>query len=294
MTRTGETSPHDFRRTETLERVHQHAISAVFEAFARSGGASLSTVLRQPCTLALQSTEQISWTDLAESFGDGTHFFTFSLPPLAGTAVLTLPTVQALAMVDLRLAGTGDDDYPDRVLTEIEQELLAPVISGLLDELARTLSRLQETTPTLGAQESNVQFVAVATPTEMCLVARFSCELMEREATEFVLCLPFTTVRQLVEAMYSGPSRDSGDGTTSSERLARQRLQEVPLELILQFPSFTTTPKALLNLGVGDELHLGYPTDRPLEVRAEGVLVALATIGRSGVRKACSITEEVL
>ena len=291
MTRSRETSPHDFRRTETLERVHHHAIGAVFEAFARTSGASLSAVLRQPCTLALQSMEQVTWEDLAVSFGEGTHFFTFSLPPLAGTALLTLPTVQALAMVDLRLAGTGEEEYPDRVLTEIEQELLAPVISGLLDELAKTLARLQATTPKLGVQESNIQFVTVASASEMCLAARFSFELMEREPTEIVLCLPFTTVRQLVEVMYGRPS---GDGTTPSERFARQRLQEVPLELILQFPSFTTTPKALLNLGVGDELHLGFSTDRPLEVRAEGVLVALATIGRSGVRKACSITEEVL
>ena len=63
---------------------------------------------------------------------------------------------------------------------------------------------------------------------------------------------------------------------------------------MLQFPSFGSTPEALLDLAVGDELHLGLSTDRPLEVRAEGQLIALATIGRSGVRKACCITEEVL
>ena len=73
----------------------------------------------------------------------------------------------------------------------------------------------------------------------------------------------------------------------------RRRLQDVPIDLVLQFPSFETTPEALLTLAVGDELHLGLATDRPLEVRAEGLLVARATIGRSGVRKACSITEEV-
>ena len=68
---------------------------------------------------------------------------------------------------------------------------------------------------------------------------------------------------------------------------------DVPVDLVLQFPTFDSTPDALMSLAVGDELHLGLPTDRPLEVRVDGVLVARATIGRSGLRKACAITEEV-
>jgi flagellar motor switch protein FliM len=140
---------HDFRRTETLERVHLHAISVMLDGFARHASARLSTVLRQPSVLSLRTMDQLTWAEISTNLDNGLHFLTFSLPPLAGQGVLAIPTAEALAVVDLRLAGTGEEEYAERVLTEIEQELLAPVAEGVLDELGKTLARLQPTTPTL-------------------------------------------------------------------------------------------------------------------------------------------------
>lgn len=284
---------HDFKRTETLERVHLHALSVMLDSFARHASARLSTVLRQPSVLALRSLDQLTWAEISNTLDEGLHFLTFSLPPLAGQGVVAVPTAEALAVVDLRLAGTGEEDSPERVLTEIEQELLAPVAEGVLDELAKTLARLQPTTPTLEMQEANVQFVTVAPPTETCLAAHLSFSLGSRPECELVLCLPFMMMRQLAELMRSRPGH-LGEGAAAAQAVdVRHRLHDVPVDLVLQFPTFTSTPDALMTLAVGDELHLGLATDRPLEVRVDGLLVARATIGRSGLRKACAITEEV-
>ena len=98
---------HDFRRTETLERVHLHAMSVMLDSFARHASARLSTVLRQPSVLALHSLDQLTWGEISNKLGNGLHFLTFSLPPLTGQGVVAIPTAEALAVVDLRLAGTG-------------------------------------------------------------------------------------------------------------------------------------------------------------------------------------------
>jgi flagellar motor switch protein FliM len=284
---------HDFKRTETLERVHLHAMSVMLDSFARHASARLSTVLRQPSVLSLRSLDQLTWGEISNNLANGLHFLTFSLPPLAGQGVVAIPTAEALALVDLRLAGTGEEEYSERVLTEIEQELLAPVADGILDELAKTLARLQPTTPALEMQEANIQFVSVAPPTETCLAAHLTFTLGNRPDCEMVLCLPFMMMRQLADVMRSRPGH-LGDGAASSRTMdVRHRLHDVPVDLVLQFPTFNSTPDALMTLAVGDELHLGLPTDRPLEVRVDGVLVARPTIGRSGLRKACAITEEV-
>jgi len=284
---------HDFRRTETLERVQLHTMSMMLDAFARHASARLSTVLRQPCVLALRSLDQVTWAEVSSTLEDELHFLTFSLSPLPGQGVVAVPTPEALAMVDLRLAGTGEEEYLEGVLTEIEQELLAPVAEGILDELAKAFSRVQPTTPVLEMQEANVQFVTVASPTDTCVTARLAFSLGNRRECEAVLCLPFMMLRPLAEAMRSRPGHLADDGAVTLAADVRRRLHDVPVDVVLQFPSFESTPDALMTLAVGDELHLGLPTDRPLEVRAEGLLVALATIGRSGVRKACAITEEV-
>lgn len=284
---------HDFKRTETLERVHLHAMSVMLDSFARHASARLSTVLRQPSVLALRSLDQMTWGEISNNLASGLHFLTFSLPPLAGQGVVAMPTAEALAVVDLRLAGTGEEEYSERVLTEIEQELLAPVAEGIIDELAKTLARLQPTTPTLDMQEANIQFVSVAPPTETCLAAHLAFTLGNRAECEIVLCLPFMMMRQLADVMRTRPGHLSDGAAASRTMDVRHRLHDVPVDLVLQFPTFNSTPDVLMTLAVGDELHLGLPTDRPLEVRVDGVLVARATIGRSGLRKACAITEEV-
>jgi flagellar motor switch protein FliM len=289
----GQITRHDFRRTKTLDRFHVHTVGMVLESFARLATTPLSTVLRQPCSLSLHSLDQVTWADVSQSLDDSLHYVTFTMPPIPGSSVLALPIGEALAIVDLRLAGSGEGDYSERMLTEIEQELLAPVVGSVLDELGRAVARLQPTEPRLEHHESNVQFVTIAGPGDTTLLARFALSIGSRPPSELIICLPLPTVRQLVEGS-TGPAGGLDESSAAGSAEARRRLQEVPLDLVLQFPSFGSTPQALLNLAVGDELHLGLSTDRPLEVRAEGQLIALATIGRSGVRKACCITEEVL
>ncbi len=284
---------HDFRRTKTLDRFHVHTVGMVLESFARLATTPLSTVLRQPCSLSLVSLDQVTWAEAGQSLDNTLHYVTFTLPPAPGSSVLALPIADALAIVDLRLAGSGEGDYPERMLTEIEQELLSPVVGSVLDELKRALARLQPTEPRLEQHESNVQFLTIAAPGDTTLLAHFDLSIGSRPTSQLIMCLPLPTVRQLVEGP-TGHGDELNEASDASSAEARRRLQEVPLDLVLQFPSFGSTPEALLDLAVGDELHLGLSTDRPLEVRAEGQLIALATIGRSGVRKACCITEEVL
>jgi flagellar motor switch protein FliM len=284
---------HDFRRTDLLERVDLQAIHGLVEAFTRSATQKFSSTLRQPCSFTLERLDQVTWRDLVEELESGMYFFTFSLAPLVGRAVLAIPTEEVLAIVDLRLAGSGDDDFSGRAPSEIDQAFLAPIIEDLVRELAKALARVQTTAPVLETQEGNVQFVAIGSPSEMCMVARLSFAMANRAPREMVVCLPFAMVRTLINGMQAGASLSDANRKDSFVTDVRQSLTKVPLVVVFQFPSFTTTPAELLTLRVGDSLGLGHPKGRPLEVRAEGLLVALAEICSSGVHKACEISEEI-
>lgn len=284
---------YDFRRTDLLERVDLQAIEGMVTAFVRSATQLLTSTLRHPCTLALERVDQVTWGEAGEELEQGFYAFVFSLPPMAGQGVLAIPTEEALALVDLRLAGTGDEDYSGRVPSDIDQSFLAPIVSGVLAELATAFHRAQATTPSLDGQEGNIQFVSIAAPAEMCTVARCMLTVAERPCRESVLCLPSTTVRALLDALRNRAPAGAANRPDRFSDDARRRIMEVPLDVVFQFPSFSTTPADLLMLQVGDRLGLGHPKGRPLEVRAEGKLVALAEICSSGVHKACEITEEV-
>jgi flagellar motor switch protein FliM len=284
---------HDFRRTELIERVHLQALQGLLEAFTRSATQQLTSTLRQHCAFSLEKLDQVTWRDLAEELERDMYFFTFSLSPLSGRAVLAIPTEEVLAFVDLRLAGAGDDDFSGRVPSEIDQAFLAPIIEVMVGELSNALSRIQVTVPLLEAQEGNVQFVSIASPAEMCMAARLSFAVAARAPRQAVLCLPFSMVRMLIDALRNRTAAGDQSRRDSVAEGTRHRLLEVPLDVVFQFPSFVTTPAELLTLRVGDSLGLGHPKGRALEVRAEGLLVALAEICSSGVHKACEIKEEI-
>ena len=283
---------YDFRRTDLLERVDLQAVEGMIKAFTLSAAQHLTSTLRQQCTFALEKVDQVTWGDLTGELEHGRYFFVFSLSPLAGHGVLAMPTEEALAIVDLRLAGSGDDDYSDRVPSEIDQAILAPSIEGVLGELGRSFGRAQVTQPSLDSQEASIQFASIAGPAEMCIAARCEFTIADRPPCQALLCLPSTMTRMLVDGLRNKASvGETRPGVVAVA--ARRRIMEVPLGLVFQFPSFVTTPAELLTLQVGDSLGLGHPKGRPLEVRAEGKLVALADICSSGVHKACEIVEEV-
>lgn len=285
---------HDFRRGDVIERVNLQAIQGLLETFARSATQKFTTLLHQPCVFEINKLDQLSWADLIKEVENGMYFFTFSLSPLAGRAVLAIPTDEALALVDLRLAGSGDDDFSDRIPSEIDQAFLAPIIEDFIGELGQALSRIQATVPILEAQEANILFVSIASPSEMCIVVRSTFFVANRPKKELLICLPLVMVRMLIEALQSKQAAvDENEGDIFAAD-AKLRILETPVDVVFQFPGIATTPGDLISLKVGDTLGLGHPTGRPLEVRAEGVLVALAEICSSGVHKACEIKKEVM
>ena len=192
---------HDFRRTDLLERLHLQAVQGLLEAFGRGASQHLTSVFRQHCSFTLGGLEQVTWSDLADGLDPGMYFFTFSLAPLPGRGLLAIPTQEVLAFVDLRLAGTGEDDFSGRIPSEIDQAFLAPIIDGLIAELSKALARIQTTTPALEAQEANIQFVSVASPSEMCMAATCSFTVATRPSRQAVICLPFSMVRMLVDGL---------------------------------------------------------------------------------------------
>ncbi len=283
---------HDFSRGDVIERANLQAMQKLLENFARSATQKFTSTLHQPCMFEFEGFDQLAWSDLVEEFETGMYFFTFSLPPIEGRAVLAIPTEEVLAIVDLRLAGSGDDDYSGRIPSEIDQAFLTPIFEDFIGELGNAFARIQNTSPTLEAQEANILFVSVGSPSEMCMVIRLSFFVADRPPREALICLPFEMVRTFIDFLKAKTALVE-KGRKESLLDTHRRLMDVPMDVVFQFPSILTTPAELLTLRVGDSLGLGHPKGRPLEVRAEGILVALADICSSGVHKACEIKEEV-
>nr|WP_276511157.1 FliM/FliN family flagellar motor C-terminal domain-containing protein [Kineosphaera limosa] len=66
-------------------------------------------------------------------------------------------------------------------------------------------------------------------------------------------------------------------------------MHDVALPVTVAFDSISLPSKDLLQLEVGDVLPLRHPTNQPLTMSADGVIVAKAVPGSHGNRLACQI-----
>jgi flagellar motor switch protein FliM len=281
---------HDFHRTETLDRQYVPALSAAFDAFARRGSVELSTALRRATQFSVLSLRELSWREVTAILGERPYLATFNLDPLNGTAILSLKLETVVRMLDFRLGGGTQAAFVGHSdLTDTDFAVLGGVITPLLTELADSLSRVKEVSAVSVSQESSIQFVQLAGPNEMFLVSQFQLCVGEDDPVEMILAFPFALVRQITEAMRSGTrARDD-----AASRVDEAVVTQANLELWLEFPSVRLPSTEVSELKVGDVIRLFHPLREPLDLRAEGVLVARAAQGAVGSKVVCSILEEV-
>ena len=284
---------HDFRRPEGLTRPQRELVEAALARFSEFADDELTIMMRRPTTLTLEGVDESTWGDLLAARGDGPVPVPFCLEPLEGTCVVVLPTTTSRIIADLRLGGAGVDGPPDP-LGVIERGLASQVVYGVLARMHASFLELIDVSAQPAETDPDADPIAVLAEDDLCLVAHFTLTMEDRPPAAVDLCLPPPTIRGMVESLRARLALLESGRQRPPTSQATERLAHVPLEVTLQFPTIATTAESLLQLAVGDELALGIPTSEPLEVRAEGLLVARATIGRSGDRKACSIVQEVL
>lgn len=192
-----------------------------------------------------------------------------------------------MAMVDLRMGGSGDPAGLERDITEVDQALLGPVLDGVLGELPRSLGKLVAVRVRVAGQETNPQFVQVAAPHETCLAASFSLNLAGVPADVFTMAMPAAGLGPLLEALRPG---GSGPTDRDSQRVDPAVVGEVPVELRVRFAPVSLPSGELLGLEPGTVLALGHPVPEPLELVVGDTVVGSAELGASGRRRVARIT----
>jgi flagellar motor switch protein FliM len=280
---------HDFHRTESLDRQYVPAFNAALDAFARRGSVELSGSLHRATQLSASPLRESSWREVTDAFGESPYLATFNLEPLSGTAILSLPYETVLRILEYRLGGGSQVAFSGHgELTGTDFAILATVVSPLLREIAESLSPMRAVSACLVSQESSTQYVQLAGPSEMFLVSALQLCIGEDEPGVMTVALPFPLLRQITEAMRSGPRAHD-----SASLVDQAVVTQASLEVWLEFPPVRLPSTEVSELKPGDVIRFFHPLRQPLDLRAEGVLVARAAQGAVGSKVVCSILEEV-
>lgn len=292
---TTEIRTHDFSRSDLLDRLTLSALEAVLDSFCRYASITLASSMRQSSHLGLSEPRQVTFAEFMADNTDEHHFVLFALPPLPGSALLRLTRRAVATIVDLRLGGDGSMIDAEREPTDIDQSLVAPVLQALLDDLPRVLSKSSQLRAKIVAQERNPQLAQITDAHQSCLALPLRLTIGTVLDEELGACIPVQMVKKLAEDLRSQLRGDGAPEGAGARRVDPEQVLRTPVEVTLRFPEITLPTRDVARLEPGMVLQLGHGLAEPLELEAEGVVIAKAALGATERRRlACQVTEEVV
>jgi flagellar motor switch protein FliM len=277
--------PWDFRSQEGLDRLAMAAVRQMAEAVCRIVGSRISTWARAKVTVRLEKVEQLDWQTFQSQVGELATFGAFNL---AGSAALVcIPASLAMAVIELLLGGTGKGSWPRRQLTDLEQQLVAPVFTSVSEAVAEAASSV------FGRVEAG-QVAQVGSNPSVLLASRQRQVICFEGAVDLganwpspgsvVICLPVDTLRPLFAHLgRSRPPKEQSYG------LAERAAGSVPLRLSLCYPPVAVPVSVAQRLAPGQVVGLGHPIGEPLLLKVGAKAVFLAVPVEHGKRAACKV-----
>ncbi|MFB0835361.1 flagellar motor switch protein FliM [Arthrobacter halodurans] len=279
--------PYDFRRPAALAREHSRVLGLAFETFARQWGTQLTAKVRVPSQVSFEGVALRTYDDHVSSLPATTAMVLCDVGGTAAKAVIQFPAAAALNWVSHMLGSTSASDVAERRFTRIEQTLVEGLMGEALEDLRYSLGALLEAPLAVDEIHYNSQFAQAAAKSELMVAASFAVRVGDRSVPA-TLALPADAVLpRLGDA--TPPA-----ATADAPALIRAQLAETPVDVALRLAPAKVTPRAVMDLAVGDVLALPHGTHRPFHLSVAGRTLGQAAAGARGGRIAAVVvsTEE--
>jgi flagellar motor switch protein FliM len=278
---------YDFRRPTTLAREHSRVLELSFETFARQWGTQLTAKVRAVSQVTCEEVLMQTYDEYAAGLPSTTAMVLCQLDGAEAKAVIQFPASAALTWVGHMLGGNGVWAPEERKFTQIEQALVRRLMEDALEDLRYSLGQLLVNPISLDAIQYNSQFAQAAATSDLMIVSTYTVRVGDNTSTATLAIPADLLLAQLGESNPTVSAENARDLVTA-------QLAWAPVEVSLRLSPATVNPARILDLAVGDVLHLPHPQHRPLDLAVEGQQLAQAAVGSNGSRLACVIvtTEE--
>jgi flagellar motor switch protein FliM len=275
----------------TLQRDHARHLEMAFERFGRQVGNQLTARLRAMTYLTLDGVALRTYDEHINLLPTPTALALCTVTHTRQTAMLQLPVQAMLVWIDYLFGGNGrGDEREGRELTEIELSLVNDLLMNSLKDLEYAFAGIAKLPMTVGGLQYNPQFVQAAGATDAMIVASFTLRVGEREDT-VTLMIPADVMLAQLRAADGPVARSEEEAAAAAVTAAEleRAMQDVPVEIAVQFSPVVVHPRDVIDLAVGDLLPLSHPSTDLLDVVVDGVVLARAAAGSHGSRLACRV-----
>lgn len=268
----GGVKQYDLTNQDRIIRGRMPTLEIINERFARIFRVSLSSVLRTTVDVSVVNIDMVKFGEFIKSLPVPTSLNIFKMEPLRGFAIAVVESKLVFAIVDAVFGGTGERHVKieGRDFSAIEQNLIKKVVDAALADLERAWKPVLEVDVSYVRTEVNPQFAAIVPPSEVVISICIEVEL-EHASGRINICLPYSTVEPIKAKLHAGFQSDQLEVDQQWIQRVEQQLQDVTINLAVDYGTTQIKAKDLLQLKVGDVIQMKNGPDKGLAMSVEGI-----------------------
>ncbi len=290
----GGSKRYDFNRPNSISRNFEQNLHAVGEAYAKTGTIDFTNLFRMTTTVEFQGLRQSTYSEYLEELPNPTCAAFVTLAPLKGYSMVHIDLGLSFLFLKKLMGGTVDPEDNVREFTEIERAINAGLVARFTEIFRKGVAKWLEVTPAFVNLENNPNYLSGLAEGTAMIIMKFMVKL--------------DTVEGMVELGFPhaafGPVRNIFDPetgvemrTTNEKKEDRRRILEMiqgtGTEMTVQLGEVNSTLQDVMNLSLGEILHLPQSKESPLLVNIEGQASWLGEAGRIGQNRAIKLIQQL-
>jgi flagellar motor switch protein FliM len=290
----GEVQVYDFHRPNLISKERLRTLEAMYGLLVKALEGWIIGRTRGQVDMHLLGVEHFSYGEFVLSLPNPCAAYVYDLADSGGQqAVIDVGRDFAFFLVERLLGGGGPPIMQDRPLTPLERMLVRLVSDQVALQLAEVWKDHIPMDFTLNRFESLPEMLQIANPEDPVLVGNIEASAAGTRS-QLLLCLPFTMLEKFFTG--SGSKRLLQLRGTQRERAADRShaeasLRAARLNIAVRLPAFVLPFRTLAELGPGQTLPTGIPTQALAEVLIAGQPRFRGSIGGASSRYAVRIAE---
>lgn len=281
----------NFRSAGRLSNENARSLTNIHEGLARSLANALDACLGTDVEVKLAGIEQIGVKDHIAAISPLTYMVPFSLSNARASMILECDVQLVFPVLDLLLGGMGNPADQIRELSELEEEIMADVVS-LIVRQAESAWRMPAMSAVQNRRIRSTVLHQHCAANEKVTIVRFDIEV---SGTGGFLQLVFPTsfLNVLIQQLkLDQPAKTSGLRFFPRPNI-RERILDSDIEVATELQGLRVSVRDLVGLQEASVLKLRAPVGSPGVLTAGGKPIFEATPVRNGAQKAAQLGRKV-
>lgn len=283
---------YNFKQPKLFSKEIMGKLRALHDVLARNLSRVFSNTLRKKVDVHLKKIDQITSRDFLVNIESPSVIYLISVKDITDDIISVLPPDFCIHMIERQSGGKGDEKSEKRSLTIIEEKIISRIMRNISNEISIAWEPFKDFDVESMIYESKPENIHL-TSVDPAIVVTMVIDMGDSRSVVFKISYSYSLLKEAMSStIMKNSSRFRTEKLSDDDFISYKRtLLDAKIRIQPLLGTTKMTIKDIADIEVGDTISLKQRTDKPLEVRVNGVSKMMAFPGSLRGRRAIKIYE---